>query len=271
MRHTVISSLTRCWIAKPIVVFLAASCFCETSALVKGQECYPPEVTEVVRSGVKRAAQIPLTVTELPKLKEKLICLVQENHGEKSEVPAVRLYEVTPATYEVVDGRIASVTVQLDDDSVWIVGIGRNKTIYKLAGFSDSIQGFNRLIRDLAIKLERPDDALEIFDLFSRLAHSPEFFSSVVGDTMQLHSIVLQDFRLRSPESKRLAAYARWWKAMPPRVRKTIAPPNARSLGSDFEVSYYQYSQGALKKESVLISSDGAVTPGATSRLLYRN
>ena len=271
MRHTVFWSFRKRRIAKTLVLFLAASGLCETFPIVKGQECYPPEVTEGVRSTVKGIAQIPLTVTELPKLKEKLIYLVQENHGENSELPAVRLYEVTPATNEVVNGKIVSVTVQLDDDSVWVVGVGQNKTVYRLAGFSDSVLGFNRLMSDLAIHVKRSDDALKIFHLFLSLGHSPQFFSSVVGDTMQLQSIVLQDFRLRFPEAKRLAAYDRWWNAMPPRLRKTIASPNARSLGSNFEVSYYRYSQGVLKKESVFISSDGSVTPEATSRLLYRN
>lgn len=248
----------------------ALTWLCASSMSVNGQECYPPEVTEAVTSRVKlRTAQVPLKVTELPKLKEELIGL--EQGGENSELRAVRFFEVSPATYQVVNGKIVGVTIQLDNDSVWVVGVGPDKAIYRLAGFSDAVSDFNRLMKDSAIHVSGPETALQVFAVFLKFAHSPEFFSSIVGDTMQLQSVALQDFRLRLPESKRLAAYDRWWKAMPPQIRTRIAAPKVRSRESRFEVLYYRYTEGVLKEESMLISAEGAATPHASSKVLYGN
>jgi hypothetical protein len=229
---------------------------------VRGQECIPPEIREAVRNAAKvRSERIPLTVTELTTMNERVIALEQENHGEKAKLQVVRFYEVRPATYELADGALISVTVQLDGESIWVVGLGPNKVLYKLAGFANSVSDFNRLMRDLSIHVNGPEDALSVFDIFARIAQPREFFGSLVGDAMQLQSVALQDFRLRYPESTRGAAYDKWWKAMPLHTRKNIAPPKVESRQSDFEVIYYRYREGVVKRESVLIDAEGAARP----------
>jgi hypothetical protein len=253
-----------------VVIFLTAIGLWARPARVDGQECYPPEVIEAVgRLAKLRTAQVSWRVAARPRLEEELIGLEQASHGENSEPRAIKFYEVSPAIYHVVKGKIVGVTVQLDDDSAWVVGVGPEKALYRLAGFPDSVSDFNRLMRDSTIRVSGPETALEVFDVFLKVAHSHDFSSSVVGDVMQLQSIALQDFRLRLPESTRLAAYDRWWKAMPPKIRARIASPKVRSSESSFEVLYYRYAEGVLKEESVLISPEGAVTPNASSRTLY--
>ena len=79
-------------------------------------------------------------------------------------------------------------------------------------------------MKDSAIRVSSPETALQVFDVFLKLAQSHDFFSSVVGDVMQLQSVALRDFRLRLPKSKRIAAYDRWWKAMPLEIRARMAP-----------------------------------------------
>jgi hypothetical protein len=116
-------------------------------------------------------------------------------------------------------------------------------------------------MKDLSVRVDEPERALDVFDMFLKVARSRQFFSSVIGDAMQLQSVALQDFRLRFPESKRLAAFDKWWRAVPPSLKKAIAPPKVQTQGSNFVVSYYRYSKGALEKESVFISTDGSVTP----------
>jgi hypothetical protein len=272
MPHITTRTVTKARIAGTLLSLMVPGWFYGNSGDVRGQECSPAEVIEAVRSGVKvPSARIPLTVTELTTMRERVIALEQENHGDSAELQAVRFYEVRPSTYEFVNGRFSSLTVQLDGEAVWVVGVGPSKTIYKLAGFSNSVSDFNRLMRDLAIHVKGPEDALGVFDIFARLSQPPDFFPSVVGDAMQLQGVALQDFRLRFSQSARIAAYERWWRTMSLQVKKTIVPPKVQSRQSNFEVSYYRYSEGVVKRETVLISGEGAIGPEASSKTLYRN
>ena len=271
MRNGESLSLWAYRISKTLTLLLAAILYCGASS-VSGQECYPQEVIDAVNTQAKlRTAQIPLMTTEQPRLEEKIVGLEQKIHNENSEVRVLRFYEVTPKTYEIVNGRSVNTTVQLDNDSVWIVGIGPNKEIYRLAGFSDSLSDFNRLMKDLQIRIKGTDHAVDVFDLFLRLTHSAKMFSSVVGDVMQLQSVALQDFRLRFPESKRVVEFNRWWKAMPASTKEIVAPPNVRVRGLSFEVIYYRYNQGRLGKESVTISTDGTVGRETTNVVVYKS
>ncbi|SRR5229473_1941407 len=115
MRNTIRGTLTKARIAGTLLLATAAAWSYGDSGDVRGQECSPPDVIEAVRSQVKvKSAQIPLTVTELTTMRERVVALEQENHGESAELKAVRFYEVRPATYELVDGRFTSLTLQLD-------------------------------------------------------------------------------------------------------------------------------------------------------------
>ena len=258
-------------ISKTLLFLFAAILYCGASS-VRGQECYPHEVIDAVNAQVKlKSAQIPLMITELPRLEEKIIGLEQESDNESSELRVVRFYEVTPKTYEIINGRSVNTTIQLDNDSVWVVGVGPNRAIYRLAGFSDSVSDFSRLMKDLGVQVKDSEDALDVFDVFLRLTHSPELFSSVVGDVMQLQSVALQDFRLRFPESKRVVAFDRWWKAIPASTKEVIAPPNVRVHQSSFDVIYYRYNQGTLRKESINISNGGSVGPEKSTVVIYKS
>jgi hypothetical protein len=116
------------------------------------------------------------------------------------------------------------------------------------------------MMHDLGIQGRTTEDALSVFDVFVRLAHSPDFFDSVVDDVMQLQSKALEDFRLRFPKSRRIGAYENWWRGVRGRQRIRISPPIARANTSGLEVIYYRYSEGVVTKESILVSAEGAVT-----------
>lgn len=247
----------KAWLRRT-VLFLFVASFSGIASKAISQECNPPEVIEAVRAVKSQSTQTPLNVAQLPNARERILSLQQENHGESTELKTVRFYEVRPAIYEVVDGRLVSTTVQLDSESVWIVGLDGNRNTYKLAGFPNSVSDFNRLMHDLAIHVRTTEDALSVFDVFLRLAHPPDFLDSVVGDLMHLQSRALEDFRLRFPKRSRSAAYENWWRGVR-RQKIGISPPAARAKASGFELIYYRYAEG-VAKESVLVSAEGAVT-----------
>lgn len=259
MRQILAEISMKAYLGRALLVLLLVL-YTGISSRVISQECNPPEVIAAVRAVKTQSNQTPLTVVQLQNARERILSLQQENHGESAELKTVRFYEVRPAIYEVVDGRLASTTVQLDSESIWIVSLDGNRNTYKLAGFSNAVSDFNRMMHDLAIKVRTTEDALSVFDVFARLAHGPEFFDSVVGDVMQLQSKALEDFRLRFPNSRRIAAYENWWRGVQRRQRIRISPPIARANTLGFEVIYYRYAEGVVKEESVLVSPAGAVT-----------
>ena len=242
------------------VVALVVVSFSGIFSEVKSQECNPPEVIEAVRAVKTQSTQTPLNVVQLPNARERILSLQQQTKGGTIELKTIQFYEVRPAVYEIVDGRVVSTTVQLDSESVWIVGLAANRNTYKLAGFSNSASDFNRLMRDLAIHVKTPEDALSVVDVFLRLAHTPDLFDSVVGDLMQLQIKAIEDFRLRFPKARRTAAYENWWRGVRGQRKIRISPPTARARASGFEVRYYRYAEGMAKEESVLVSAEGAVT-----------
>lgn len=251
-----------------ISLLLATNCLVVFQP-VYGQVCYPAEITEAVGSFLKLPppAQFHLRVTEVPRLKDELLGLQVERLGT-SAVKVVDFYEVTPATYQLVNSQIVSVTVQLDNDSVWVVGFGPNKTIYQLAGFSSPASSFNKLISDVGIEVNDSETALDVLWLFLKLTQGREFLASIIGDSMQLQGVAVQDFRLRFPESQRLGAYNNWWKRVPRHLKNEIAAPKVQSRQNLFEVIYYRYNEGRIKLETGLIKGDGSVTLGA-SKTVY--
>jgi hypothetical protein len=235
----------------------------------RGQDCYPAEVKETVQNVLRLppAARFQFRVSELPKLEEELMGIEEATLGTNTVRP-IKFYSVTPATYEVVNGRITSVTVELDRDSVWLVAMGPDKSTYQLAGFPDPASGFNKLMSDIGIKVSETDAAMDVFELFVRLTRGPQSISEVIADTMQLRSVALQDFRLRLPELKRLAAFEEWWTEMPTTLKRKIVAPKLQLRENRFQVTYYRYVAGRISLETVLVNRDATVSP-STSKPLY--
>jgi hypothetical protein len=253
-----------------MISLLLASTWSAVVPSIYGQDCYPSKVIDTVADFLKLPAsgRFQLRVTELPKIKEEFIGLQQERL-ETDTVRIVDFYEVSPATYQVVSHKIVSITVQLDNDSVWVVGVGPNNTTYQLVGFADPTATFNKLMADAGIRVNDAETALDTLWLFLKLAHGHEFQASILGDSMQLQAVALKDFRLRLPASQRLATFNNWWKRVPLRLRNEIAAPKVQSREDQFEVAYYRYSEGSIKLETALINRDGSVSQGA-SKTIYK-
>ena len=107
-------------LARTLLILFAVWVSC-IPVQVSGQECYPTEVIETVRSVRKDYAQKLFNVAQLPDARERILGLQQKTRGENADLRTIRFFEVTPAVHEVIKGKLESTTVHLDSDPVWIV------------------------------------------------------------------------------------------------------------------------------------------------------
>ena len=203
----------------------------------------------------------PLQAIPLPTLKDDLITLKTERSNPAGiEAPQFIFYKVTSSLYQQKDDKVESVTVEVDRDSEWIVGIdSRNDNTYLLEGFTDPIADFNRLAEYLHFQVVDAGDALGVFDLFLKLARGQQFRSQVVGDEMKLESVALEDFRLRFSATTRRAAFNSWWASVSTTTKNGLRPPAAGPTKNGFEVRYSFYLRGNLSSRSLTISRNGTV------------
>jgi hypothetical protein len=255
------------------VALFSILCVCAVnSGSALGQNvCESEEVKELVkRNTYLSSGKIPLLVTPLPKVKEDFLgIMLDQAESESRKIKPINFYEVMPAIYEIQNGVVVSEAVELDNENAaWIVAVGSNKSLYLLAGFPNPLSGFNQLTKDLGIKANSPDAALDIFDLFLKTARGQRFRSVVVADKMKLQSVALEDFRLRYPAVRRQEVFDRWWKGIPLNFKERLTFPKVQSEDDGFKITYYRYDRGRIREESLFIDTQGAVQEGA-SKVLY--
>jgi hypothetical protein len=257
-------------ILKMLIFVLAAPVPCSWAT---GQSCPDQEgnaaVTRFVDSESK--AGVPLYGEHLPDLNDALISLVTRGLTSplNAEVPPINFYKVTPAGYQLRGNKVVGESVQLDNESEWIVAVDCQKDRkFLLEGSADPFASFNDLARDFHLRVADTETALSVFDFFLQVARGSRFRSGLVSDEMKLDSVALEDFRLRFPAAKRRAAFNEWRARIPAAVRRILAPPRVVALRSGFEVQYFSYIQGTVYSESLTVNTDGTVAQGNRKILL---
>ena len=241
--------------------------------------CYSQELcaedtreASIARAVQKQSnSQLPLQVTQLPHLTDTVITLETRNlaHTIGAEVDVLCFYKVEPASYQLKDNKIVGQTVQLDNYSEWLVVLALGSgAIYTLEGSVNPTAEFNRLVKDLRLRVTDSDTALSIFNFFHVVTGKREWRPQVVGDEMQLESIALEDFRLRYPANERKVAFRHWWNGVSATIRTLLAPPKASPVKDHFEVQYFGYSEGSVSIRNVIINVDGTVAEGESKVLL---
>jgi hypothetical protein len=227
---------------------------CDVSA-VYGQRAAPiREIEDTVRQSLKEKPEpnFPFLIIPLPKLKEDFIGI--QTQGTPLGVRRVRqidFYEVSPALYVTDGDRVISETFHLGGNDVWVIGFGPDNSKYLLAGFENSLSGFNMLTKDLNIDIASPESALDVFDLFLKSAHGSQFRASIIPDEMHLQSLAIEDFRLRYPKATRRSKYDKWWSRVPLSLKKSLSFPKISRGFNGFEISYFQYDEGAYPARNI--------------------
>jgi hypothetical protein len=204
----------------------------------------------------------PLQVAPLPGLTDSVVYLKTRPARAffRGEVPVVCFYHVTIPMYELEGRRILSESVELGTNREWLVALDvANDLTVVLEGSKNATANFNRLVGALDFNISNPDDAIELFDFFLKVAKGDRYRFQVVGDEMALESVALEDFRLRLPSNKRRPAFEAWWKGVSDSRRAAIQPPRATKTKDGYEVRYLYYNRGNLWSRKVLVRADGTL------------
>ena len=225
-------------------------------------------VVRAVRDGSN--SQLPLQIARLPDLTDAVIALETKALVSPigAEVHVVCFYRVEPSSYQLRENKVVGETVQLDNYSEWLVAQDSfNDAVYVLEGAKDPTLEFNKLARDLRLKVPGAEAALSIFNFFLRVTQPQRLGAQAVHDDMELESVALTDFRLRFPAVKRRSAFNRWWGAVPGGVKSLLVPPKVKPANDDFVVQYFFYSKGNVSLRGLTIHADGTVAEGGSKTL----
>lgn len=251
-----------------VFIFIVVWAF-SSNALAQKCEANDQAFKDILQQQAKVPSTFTFRSTQVPSLEEGVLSLqVDVSKSSTPRVHEITVCEITPFTFQMQNGVVTGTAVELDTDSAWLIGLGEDNKQFLLAGFADSLNGFNALINSLHIKVDNEDTARSVLDLYFRLAAGQAFRESVVVDEMQLQSLGLNDFRLRYSLPKAQVAYRRWWAGIGPKVKRQLQKPNVLRKQTGFEATYIRYAKGQIIRDSVTITSDGSVAIGP-SKVLY--
>lgn len=214
----------------------------------------------------------PLAVSSQPELRDELISLNElDSTGSifDKKIPVFLFYKVFPALYEIHEGNIISEAVELDNSREWIAAIdGSSDMAILLKGAEDPITNFNQLMRNVKIRINSNDSAIELFDFFLKVVYGQDFRSEILRNSIELESKALYDFSRRFPTGKQKITFNKWWKLLPEKIKKSIkAPWSGCNNENIFQVEFFRYKKGQLFQMQIMIMYDGTVVEGKTNTL----
>ena len=181
--------------------------------------------------------------------------------GRDRQLHDVEFFEVFLAAYTVVDGRVQSSAISLDNEPAWLVAVDKSTgQWFYLYGFENAaiVAEFNRLIQALDLDLKNEQQMLELFDYYLKVTKGPVYRASIPTDELSLQAIVSRDYVERYSSDQRTAKFRRWWERVKAN-RKKLNPPKVRSFGDRFQASFFRYSQDELIAEHVSFKKDGEI------------
>lgn len=175
----------------------------------------------------------------------------------------IEFFEVFPASYTVLDGRIESESVTLDDTPSWLVAFDKHTgRWFLLRGFqpTTAIADFNRLVQALELNLRSGEQALDLFDYYLKVVKGSDYRRSIPTDSLSLQAIASGDYVKRYSIEERTAKFKNWWgrsKAM----RRKVGPPVVARQDGCFVISFFRYSEDRVAAETISFAKDGQVVP----------
>lgn len=186
--------------------------------------------------------------------------------GDFANAPCAFFFEVSLDGYEFRDGKVIS-HASVDGESLYYVAVSRSSgEVYRISGFKDSNDEFNRLASAYRIRTGEDNQALRYADLFLRATRELLELPKSVLDLKQL------------VERKFNASYSNfgvgekhfevWWGKFGSALASTSFEPTASQAGSGFVITFLTVSDindkhraegPGLLKISLEISPDGQV------------
>lgn len=220
---------------------------------------------EQLKAMIQKEAKLPsdfsVRAAEMPRLEAAVLSIqVDIAQSQHPRVVEVTVCEVNPFPFVLKKGSITSTSVEIDSESVWLIGLGPTDERFLLAGFSDPRPDFNALVRRLGLTIGNAEAARGLFDLYLKLAAGHEFREDIIVDDLQPQSMGLTDFRLHYSLPKARILYAKWWSSIKPAIKNALRRPEVARRSDGFKVTYFRYFQGRILQETITIAADGTVT-----------
>lgn len=248
-------------------------CACGTALMLtpvlaasEGGGCGDDDLTAVTRE-VEHTLGLPqqtLFVTERDDLSGSLIDLQYlaktsglgpREPGVPLPVARVRVFELALQGHRLQNGNLVGLAVDLDGVSLWRVGYDcATKAVLHLYGFADSTEGFNDLIRNLHLKVNSVDLALEVQSTFVKLTYR-NGNEDAIRNRLGLMKAALNNYGGRASED----AFLAFWAKCPIDVKRKIAPPSALPSGNGFTVTFFASTEEAVQRVSMFIEPDGRI------------
>lgn len=255
-----------------LTFFVIAGLLCPLSFCQEKADTDEKQIADAIHLvHIKEHNDLPLRAARLPELDDDVIYLKTQRLPSNAVVPVplISFYSVTLSTYGLKGNVVVSHTFVEDGNSKWLVAIDReNGEKFLLEGWTDALSEFNRLVKDINLRVSSSEGALDEFDSYLKMVRGQQFISGVVQDDLRLECAALNDFRRRFPSGKRREAFQAWWNNVSPDTKKSIVPPQAVAVSGGFEISFFVYDRGGLTKQRVTLSSDGTITEGKSKTIM---
>ena len=211
-----------------------------------------------------------LRAAPVPDLEDDLIFLETAGKPEVGgTVSPYTFYRVTIAPYTVREGKIEAITLELDTSSERLaVANSKTNEVFVLSGSGNCLAAFNRLVKEIGLRVSTPAFALNVFDTYLKIAQGEDFRQRVVTDDMKLEALGLHYFRQNFPARDSRSEFEAWWGAIPAATKQALARPPARQLESAFEIRYFLFQAGSLWKRTIRVRGDGTIVEGESQAIV---
>jgi hypothetical protein len=172
----------------------------------------------------------------------------------------IRVYSILPYGLMANQGIIEAEAVELDDSITWLIVVDpRDLSVFRMLGFPNARDEFNRLIQDLHINIQDQDTAAEVAELYLELTRECQARRNVVPDLDWLQIIALQDFRKRYSQSDRKARFSSWWRRVQISAKSQLSGISVSVSPLGYYVNFVYYSGGSITRNTLRVSKNGKV------------
>jgi hypothetical protein len=248
-----------------------------------------PHAISAIEEGAKWAASGNLYVRRREEFEDKIFENQASVNGRISK--AIYMFEVSEAGCEPTSGGEKDCSVVNDADPRWYVAVSRSTgNAYRLSGFDDSDQEFNRMAREARLWMEDELAAADLGTLYFTLRFGPDDVEygphhSVVADAMDLKHDVESDFYSSYPDGKAPKVFDSWWSGFLKMNPRLELKTKANKTGTGYEVKVptlekigYQLlpkfklvtQRPVLQERTITVSSDGTVAESSVKDVFPR-
>jgi len=156
-------------------------------------------------------------------------------------------------------GKNISVNIYLGVDEVeWYIATS-SKAVYTLKNFNSGPSDFNRLMHDMHVNVDSPDQAEAVAQTYNIAVYGEPLLSKLVRDNLSLIGIAASDFRIHHQTPDPEKEFDSWWAAE--RLKDHFSKkPQTTKVPDGFAVEFYVYKSREVTLQKLFVGPKGDVT-----------